>query len=106
MPGIIDETVDGADARRDMAYRAFRELRIGHTANIGQQPAACCRRERIELVPVQIDADHPRAQGDCQARDRLSDPLRRAGNDDRFPFERHHFPHGNPSSLIDLRNSS
>jgi hypothetical protein len=34
--GIVNEAVDVADARLDVAYRRFRELRISHTADIGQ----------------------------------------------------------------------
>ena len=73
--------------------QAIREIRIRHVADIGDHSAVGRRGKRMELVSVEIDADHPSAQRDRQFRDGLADPLRRAGDDDGFSFQRHHILH-------------
>src|SRR5882672_10481566 len=54
--GIVDETVNGADPRLNIAHCCFRELWISHAPHIRQQPAVHGRGKGVELVAVEIDA--------------------------------------------------
>jgi hypothetical protein len=84
--------------------QAIREIRIRHVADVGDHSAVGRRGKRMELVSVEIDADHPSAQRDRQIGDGPPYSLGHAGHNDHPPFQRHSFLHGNLSDLTDSRN--